>query len=227
MKFLRALGIFGAALVFVLAAVFLSSKIEKTDNNDEVENQTAQEKITCPNDFASFASTTKKVSLIENKPSNGAKGVAKGYKVTLKRTGLTSDIACGYLSYKISFAGRPIEQDYMSLSMKPTGSQFGGHIIPDEKRGALIGEVDSKTEVLMPLDTITFDGLERNPIKEVNWAALLNVTEQIEFEIALSADTPLGNLDSVEMGYKCINKETRRATEDCNLEVVSVVPFGF
>ena len=182
--------------------------------------------IACPNDTNSFFSTsTKKLTLLENKKSNGTNGTLKGYRVTLKRTGLTSDIACGYLFYQASFDGKPIEQASMALNIKPTNSKLGGHIWPDEKKGAIISILSDKTQVLMPLDTITYDGTTRNPIKEINLAALLNVAQEMEFEIALSADTSLGKLDLVQLGYKCVNKETRKTTEECNLEVKEVVAF--
>jgi len=183
--------------------------------------------VACPSDLSAFADSMKKVTLLEDKPSNGTKGILKGYKVTIQRTGLTSSIACGYLLYRVSFGGKPIEQDYMTLVMNPTGGQFGGHLFPDETRGAIMQEQKNSTEVLIPLNKITFDGLTRNPIKTVDWAALLNVAPQIEFDIALSADVPDGRIDLVQIAYKCINKETGQETQDCDLEVTNTSHYGF
>jgi hypothetical protein len=185
--------------------------------------------VTCPADFSSYEkiSQSKRLEIISNKPSNGTDGVLKGYKVTLERTGLTSNIACGYLMYQVSYDGKPIEQSSMDLFMRPTYSQLGGHLLPDENKRSIIKEVDGKTQILMPLDSIIYDGLSRNIIKEANWSSLLNVTDTMEFEIALSANNEKGNLDLVEIAYKCINKETGKETDTCSLKVVGIEPFGF
>jgi len=214
--------IVGFIIVVFVAKSINSLFIEKNENKPMITPI-----VSCPTDSKSFENTEKKLTLLENRPSNGTEGILKGFRITIERSGITSDIACGYLFYRVSFGDKPIEQEYMSLYMNLSSGQFGGHILPDEKKGAIINEINNKTEVIMPLDRITYNGLERYPIKEVDWVALLNVSNQIEVDIALSADTILGNIDLVQFTYKCVNPETREETEDCKLKVTSIEPVSF
>ncbi|MCE9549019.1 hypothetical protein K8Q98_01320 [Candidatus Nomurabacteria bacterium] len=202
--------------VLVVASSWLSRK------DDVVVVPEVKAIVECPSDLESFTNTINKVKLIENKQSNGFNGVLKGYKVSIKRTQLTSEIACGYLHYIASFDNKPLEQNSMTLFMTPGYGQFGGHIWADEQRGAIINETSTSTEFIIPLDTITHDGTAKTPIKITNWAKLFNVSDTFNFGIALSADTPLGNLNLVEIVYKCINKETGKETDNCKLEVTNV-----
>lgn len=180
--------------------------------------------VTCPNDYNSYlqAKAVKNIGLLSNKSSYGVNGSFAGhdYTVSLKRTGLNSQIACGYLFYKISVGNKPIEQKYENLRMLPTDSkQFGGQILPNEKTAVSINEVANKTEILIPLNNIPYDGTDRINIKQADWASLLNVADQISFDIALNTISPLGRIDSVEIAYKCWNPQTGQETNDCNLEL--------
>lgn len=218
-EILKALLIMGVGFLIVFGVSIALGRFKDEPNVSPVYVEVPPPIVKCPSDLDSYASTTKRIPLLENKPSNGQNHSLKGYRVTIKRSGLTSDIACGYLFYKISFGSKPIEQKSMALFMRPTGGQLGGHIWPDEKRGAIIKEINNKTEVLLPLDTITYDGTAKLPIHEVNWALLLNVADEITFDIALSADTPSGNMDGVEIAYKCVNKDTGKETDECKLDI--------
>lgn len=212
---------FTGIIIFWRTAVIPSN----TPNTDITNN--IVDVVQCPADFKEFASTSKKLDILTDKQSNGYKGKLKGYNVTLERGGITSEVVCGYLFYQVSFNGKPIEKEYMSLVMLPTGSKLGGHIIPNESRGAIIDVLSDRTQVLMPLDSITYDGVERNPIREINWAPLLNVGRTIEFQIALSAATPTGMINRVQLAYKCVNKETRKENDVCDIKVTETQPFGF
>ena len=206
--------VFFAGIIVFWNVALIPSKSSESPSKSKI--------VDCPSDYDSFASTTKKITLLENMPSNGANGILKGYVVSLERTGLTSEIVCGYLLYDISFDSKPIEQKFMSLLMNPSGSKLGGHIWPDENRGAIIQEKGDYTEVLMPLTMITYDGTSKQTIEQSDWAALLNVSNKIDFDIGLSADTPDGKINLVQLAYKCINKDTGEQTEICNLKVSSV-----
>ena len=215
-------------LVVAFVLVVLSAWFSKKETIVQIPENVLPPKIQCLNNVDSFINTEKKLLLIEDKPSNGANGILKGYKITIKRTGLTDNITCGYLMYEVSFDGKKIEQDNMALYMRPTNGQFGGHIWRDENRGAIISEPNNfKTQVIMPLDTITYDDTVKQPIKQVNWASLLNVSDQIEFEVALSADVLNGNIDLIQFAYKCVNKDTGRENDACLLEIIKTEPFGF
>lgn len=209
------------------AGVALLGYISRPKQTIQIPPEIIQPVVKCTTDPSSFEGTDKKLGIIANKPSNGSGGNLRGYKVTLARTGLTSDVACGYLMYQVSFGGKPVEQESMALYMRPTGSQLGGHIWPDENRGAVIKTVENKTQVIMPLDAITYDDTAKYPIKQANWASLLNVSDHIEFEVALSADVPNGRIDLVQLAYKCKNKDSGKEDDVCLLEVVKTEPFGF
>jgi len=228
-EILKAFGIFSLGILIVVITAKITDWTEEPQQivlPPEVVTD-IKPKITCPADYNSFEDTSKRLVLIENKPSNGFQGILKGYKIMLERTGLTSDIACGYLYYEVSFDNQPIEEDYMALFMRPSDGQFGGHILPDEKKGAIIDKFDDRTRVLIPLDSLTYDGIERSPVKEANWVSLLNVTTQIQFDLALSADVPEGKINFAQIAYKCINKETGKETDTCSLRVISTQSFGF
>lgn len=193
----------------------------------EIPSDAITSKVECPASYDSYASTTLKEVILKGRASNGTGGKLKGYRLTIERTGLTSDIACGYLHYEVSFAGKPIEEKSMSLVMRPTDSKLGGHIIPNEREGAIVQRLPDRTEILIPLNSITYDGLTRHPIRTANWAALLNVATDIEFEIALSADHPGGRIDLLEIAYKCVNRETGKETTTCSIGASEAVSFGF
>lgn len=180
--------------------------------------------VECPLDVKSYESTkaNKNLVLLENKSSYGVNGSFTGhdYNVLVKRTGLQSKVACGYLFYKISVGDKPIELTSEGLYMNlANGKQFGGHILPDEKNAISISEINNKTEVLIPLNSINYDGTSRVNIKQADWVSLLNVSDQINFNIALNTIRSSGHIDSVEIAYKCWNPQTGDETEDCNLEV--------
>ncbi len=228
-EILKAIGVFAVGMAVVLTVAKLTDYLDKPEPIVIPAEVLPPKIVTCLSDYDSFESTTKRVLLLEDKLSNGTEKTLKGYTVTLQRTALTSDVACGYLYYTVSFNHKPIEQKYMVLYMNPSGGQLGGHIFPDENRGAIVNEikarVGSTTEIVMPLDAITYDGLERQPIRVSNWAALLNVSNEIKFDIALSADTPLGNIDSVGFAFKCVNKETRKEDDACLISVIDTQPY--
>lgn len=225
MNFWKALQYFGAALIFVLSAVFLSKWIDTNSSAPKPPPISDNKSVQCPLDTNSYQTTKaiKNLTLLNNKSSYGVNGSFAGheYTVSLKRTGLKSQIACGYLFYRVSTGNKPIDQEHEGLYMIPTNSrQFGGHILPDEKSAISINEVNNKTEFLIPLNSIPYDGTSRTNIKQADWASLLNVTDQINFDIALNTISTFGYVDSVEISYKCWNPQTGQETNDCNLEVV-------
>lgn len=212
--FIQVVVILAIGIGSIWIASFFSKKANKTTTVVE-----------CPLDTKSYQETKigKNVILLENKTSYGEDKSFDGhdYNVLIKRTGLQSKIACGYLFYRISVGDRPIQQANENLYMTLTSSrQFGGHILPDEKNAISIAEVNNKTEVLVPLNSVYHDGTSRTDIKQADWASLLNVAGQISFNIALNTTSPKGHVDSVEIAYKCWNPQTGQETTDCGLEVV-------
>lgn len=206
--------ILAIAGVSIWGASFLSK--EKVEKKEIVE---------CPLDTGSYqtAKSKKNLILLENKSSYGVDGSFNGhdYNISVKRTGLQSQVACGYLFYRISVGGKPIDLQseglYMALS---SSKQFGGHILPEENNSISISNVNNKTEILIPLNSIYYDGTMRKDIKQADWASLLNVSDQISFNIALNTIRTAGRIDLVEIAYKCWNPQTGEETNDCLLEIV-------
>ena len=125
--FIQVVVILAIGIGSIWIASFFSKKANKTTTVVE-----------CPLDTKSYQETKigKNVILLENKTSYGEDKSFDGhdYNVLIKRTGLQSKIACGYLFYRISVGDRPIQQANENLYMTLTSSrQFGGHILPDEK----------------------------------------------------------------------------------------------
>jgi hypothetical protein len=229
MNFFKAVGYVALALAFVLAAVFSSAAITKWQAGEPVPTATSTPPIairpvvTCPKDSRSYeaAKQNKNLVLLSTTSSYGkaGEGFIKESVISLKRSGLNSQIACGYLFYRVSAGNHPINQQYENLYMIPTqGEQFGGHILPDGKNTITNDEVNGKTEILLPLDDISYDGTDRKNIKRANWVSLLNVSDQIDFTIALNTTNLMGGIDSVEIAYKCWNPETGQETTDCELK---------
>ena len=55
--------------------------------------------------------------------------------------------------------------------------------------------------------------------RSADWASLLNVSNVIEFEIALNTLFPEGRVDNVTLAYQCWSPETGKVTDDCELRV--------
>lgn len=227
MNFFKAFGLFASALIFVLSAVFLSSLISKWQLGEQKTTPPLATRliVDCPNDFSSYEKVTKRLKLVENIPSFGnPDGSFTGKTVSIKRTGLKSQVACGYLFYRVSVGDKPIEQKYANLYMGAVdsrgGVQSGGHVLPDKNVEIVNRNTNGKTEILLPLNSITYDGTERKNIKQANWISLLNVSDQIDFQVALNTAEQSGKIDLVEIAYKCWNPETGEETQDCSLDLV-------
>lgn len=178
--------------------------------------------IECPNDFSSYEEVkkSKNVILLEKESSFGREnGSFKKSIVSINRKGLNSQIACGYLFYRVSVGDRAIQREWENFFMRPTNSQFGGHILPDKRDLILDKDINNKTEMLIPLNSVSYNGTDRRDIKRADWVSLLNVSDKINFEIALNTTSELGYIDSVEMAYKCWNPKTGLETNDCELEI--------
>lgn len=211
------------AITFLLAigASWISGKFKPTVVTIPPEN--LRSVVECPRDFASYEATKedKNIVLLQYAPSYAQEGkFIKEYNFSIKRSGLNSQIACGYLFYRISVGDEPIVQAYENLYLTPTNRQFGGHIIPEEKSVIRNEDVNGKTEILMPLDSISYDGTQRKNIMTADWASLLNVSDRIDFTAALNTTRGLGRIDSLEIAYKCWNPKTGEETQDCKLEIL-------
>jgi len=205
-------------LIVATGSIWIASLFSK----EEVEPAV----VSCPLDTDSYQETKakKNIAVLNDKSSYGVNGSFTGhdYNVVLKRTGLQSQIACGYLFFKVSVGDKPIELASEGLYMILSDSrQFGGHIMAGAEYVINTSVVNNKTEILIPLGVVSHDGTTRTNIKKSDWVSLLNVGDQISFNLALNTVRTLGRIDSVEIAYKCWNPQTGQENSDCGLEVVN------
>lgn len=179
--------------------------------------------VECPRTYDGYTETSKskKVVLLRDFQSHVADGKLNSVTITLQRTGLNAPIVCGYLLYRMSVANNPIEEASEDLYMAPAGGQFGGHLLPNPNIAISDSIINgNKTEILMPLNQITYDGTSRTNIQEADWAALLNVSENISFNIALNSLRSGGKIDYIEIAYKCIDQKSGEESDACNIEIL-------
>ncbi|MGC9599616.1 MAG: hypothetical protein ABSE18_04495 [Minisyncoccia bacterium] len=146
--------------------------------------------------------------------STGMYGIAGGdfvneKQVTVNRTGSGSEVACGYLYINAGVGKRALDNE--DVYIVPGG--FGGHL---QSSAAIINQiVNSSTEMIFSLDNIQYRSNKN--MYTANWAALLNVSNEINFEIALNTTDPRGFINEVGIAYKCWNPQTGDVTTDCRL----------
>lgn len=177
----------------------------------------------CPADFLGYLNLVKSgqsIQLISNAPSYALKGkFFKDYSVIVERMG-PGEIGCGYLYVQAHLS----DERYDSIYINPQG--FGGHIL--RLRTILIPTpVQNTTEVLLSLNsvsylpTVPYDPESQN-YRISDWVKLLNVSNEIKFDIALSTLNPLAIIDEVRIAYKCWNPTTGKETKDCQMKAYLV-----
>jgi hypothetical protein len=213
--FILAIAAFG---IWVLNMVI--PKNQSTEVANQVANQVKQIILTRPTcvgtsaEFQQLKAQGSYVPLIQSSTGMyGAEGVFVNDKqVTVSRTGSASEIACGYLYINAGVAKRPLN-NYENIYIVPEG--FGGHL---ESSAAVSNQaVNSSTEMIFSLDNIQY--IYNKAAYIANWAALLNVSNKINFEIALNTTDPRGYINEVGIAYKCWNPQTGEVTTDCKLSV--------
>jgi hypothetical protein len=224
-KAIKGIGTVILAFIFVALSAFIYSKVSYVSTPTTLPSNG----VVCPKDSQSYVQTKakKNIILLSNEQSYGkAQGdFIKQYNVTIERSGLNSQIACGYLFYSLSVKSKPIHS-YENLYMTPSlGKQFGGHIYPNGDNLISSDVTATSTEMLFPLNEISYDGNERQNLEQADWASLLDVTNKIDFTIALNTTDSTGQINSVEIAYKCWNPQTGQETDDCNLQVTNVIPL--
>jgi len=224
-SFLRGLGYFGSALVFVLAAVYLSSFI---GGNQEptTEPTTPRPSVTCSADFLSYQKLIENpkhiVSLIDEKKvmfaENG--GFVNSEIIITKNETQKSKVACGYILIRAGTLTNGSLQSWENVYINPSG--FGGHINSENH----IGRGDSRefSEYLFPLNKIRYwktrTERAKNNLSTADWGVLLNVSDTVEFNIALNTEDKTGFVDELSIAYKCWNPNTGEENNDCSLQVV-------
>lgn len=212
------MGIFVILVSLGIRAIFFD-KITDQDQNG------ITKKVECLNNLKGFQDLPQNqiVELINKKISTYAAGgkFVNPTVVIAKRGGIKSEVACGYVHIKTG-TGKGYLREWENIYIKPY--LFGGHIITDN---ALLNISSSSfTELLLPLDNIKYrEDRDSKEIKNANWAALLNVSDKVEFGISLNSEDPGGFIEDMSIGYKCINIETGKETSDCRLDVIGKSGF--
>ena len=159
------------------------------------------------------------VKLIDKKiPAYAANGqFVNPTIVVAKRGGVGSEVACGYLYIKAGTESNGPLRSWENVYINP--HPFGGHIADNKS-------ISSKheslfTELLFSLDNISYRAnKDSQEVKSANWAALMNVSDIIEFNISLNTEDRSGFIEEISIGYRCFNPETGKETHDCRFEVI-------
>lgn len=209
----------------ILGTTFIVNIIRKPQTIEKVE---IVERIInapkCINTFSEYKELFEKgqfVILAKNKNSYALSNkFVNGFDVRVNKIG-ADEIACGYLYIKASIDGKKLDDNYDSIYINP--NNFGGHIL--RTKSLNIEQIEkNKTEVLLPLNSIFYlPNMPYNPnaqnYKIANWKNLLNVGDIIDFKIGLSTLDKRGNIDEIQIVYKCWNPETGKETNDCQLSI--------
>lgn len=215
----------------ILIAVSYFQEVQKEQINPQIKEEITNEladkvvdkiiikKPECAdstNAYQKLREQGKVVTLVDDVTSYGANGVFPNIEVVLVnsiRKG--SEVACGYLFLKGSTSGSALE-DWENFYVKP--DQFGGHI--ETKNPISINDRDGYTEQLFNLNDISYRLKQKDTeIRDADWTALLNVSDRIEFSIALNTLDKSGFIDEVSIVYQCWNPDTGELTDDCELQV--------
>lgn len=216
---------FGILLVVLLTSgYFLADQVTVNKEQKIIENvinEVILKKPICPNTseaFYALRDSGQIVSLARNLNTYGENGSFVNLKKTIvKSTGEGSQIACGYLYVKAYRANeKPLQVEWEHPFVMP--GQFGGHL---ETRNSILPINEGEaSEFLYNLSKIEYKtSSASNEIRRADWAALLNVSDRIQFEVALNTINRGGMLAEVLMAYKCWSPDTGKVTNDCNLSV--------
>lgn len=205
---------FGVGVAILVVSTLLINFFHKPTGVEEVNNTICQPSVEA---YQKNIQKRQYITLIENAPSYASQSkFVKNYSVTIKRTG---EIACGYLYVRARNDGQPLDNKYNSIYINP--QNFGGHLLLSRSM-QIPNPITKTTEVLLPLNAISYlPNLPYNPSAQdfriADWVKLLNVTDQINFRIALSTQNSSGVIDEVRIAYTCWNPLTGKETQDCQL----------
>lgn len=228
--FFKAVSYFGAALLFVLSAVYFSNLLDRSQAITPIPVPATTTPIyverpiiICQPSFVAYQELKEgkgqTVPLIGDRQSMYAEnGKFVNSKVVLAKSETeTSKVACGYLFIR---AGTDIGavQPWENIYINPSG--FGGHLKSDSSISINDGEKFS--EYLYALNKIEYwSTRNRQTVNTADWAALLNVQQTVPFTIALNTENQTGFIDEMVVAYKCWNPKDGTENKDCKLRVES------
>jgi hypothetical protein len=218
-NFFKASMYFGAALLFVLSAIWGSSLITKLTNPAPSPIPQVIYTVTCPKDIDSYKALEEKgqiVKLVENAPMNVVNGVFNRSKIVItKNETKESKVACGYLRIKARTSRGALES-YEDVYINP--ETFGGHLNKINQFGP--GDGNQFSEYFFSLDDIKYwENKNRRVVAEADWASLVNAKPELTFVIGLNTTDPDGFVDEVSIAYKCKSPITGEENSGCSLKV--------
>ena len=219
----------GSVLLIGVLSIWLTSfvsnrfsKDEKT--KEEIIKEVVKEIIirrpTCASTLESFAELKKSgqtVTVVNDLSSYAESGMfVKSKTVAVKTGGTGSQVACGYLFVRAHTNIGALQEKWEHPYIRP--GEFGGHIVVSNSISDNV--VDKESQILFNLSDISYrDTLASTETRKADWAALLNVTDRIRFDIALNTTNQTGVISEVSIVYKCWNPETGKEIMDCRLTV--------
>lgn len=215
--FFKAVGFLALGLAFVAGGAWVSEKIRKQEN-PPVNKVT----VSCPPDRLSYTNFIQDqgnvVKLIPNrKAMSAANGEFINSEVVItKNETKDSKVACGYMFVRAGTIKYGALQSWENLYINP--NDFGGHIVPNDS----ISRNDGKeySEYLFSLDKIQYRRTRNDrEILSADWAALLNVSPEVKFNIALNTEEATGFIDELLIAYKCWDPATGKESTGCKLTV--------
>lgn len=228
-NFLNALLYLFLGLVFVVGGAYISNKLNRDDKPTAPNNQQTivRPLVECPLDFPAFVSTvnngTNIVKLIPQRKAMSARNgkFINPQVIVTKNETNESKVACGYLFVRAGTETNGPLQDWENIYVNP--NNFGGHVDSKEQFGPGDGRYFS--EYLFSLSKIhywkTRAERARGNVSDVDWAALFNVSNEVEFEIALNTNDRTGFIDELSIAYKCWNPQTGEENKGCKLNIKS------
>ncbi len=214
-------------LGIITAGAFIQNAVRNLYGPKEVPSvpTPAYESVKCPADSQSYNSLTesdgKIVKLIDGRKSMFASGgrFINLQKVVTKNETKKSKVACGYLLVRVGTDHGALEK-WENVYINP--NNFGGHIKSENQIGT--GDGREFSEYIFPLNEIQYWKTRadrwRGSLLSADWSSLLNVSEEVIFEIALNSENRSGFIDEISIAYKCWDPTTGEENKECKLEMM-------
>lgn len=236
----RKYAIAGFQLILILALgfliVWLTSLFTNKVNPEQNIKFVVLPKPTCPETYSGYSGLIGKgqvVYVVKNLRTHVAGGQFVNQKtINVSRSGSGSEVACGYLYIDVSVGNKPLLQPYESIYIDP--DDFGGHI--DTGNAISARNENGGSQFLFDLtkmaytegakltysqgSAVSFSQAKSSQfIRTADWAALFNVSNIVNFRIALSTTNTRGTIREIAIAYKCWNPQSGQETNDCKLSV--------
>lgn len=214
--------IFAFAVVLFVAQTMNSLFIKKESDPFKGGSRTI---VTCAPDFLSYTALTEKTDQVlklipERKTMFAENGDFVNSEVVIAKSETSdSKVACGYLFARTGTIDGGALRSWENLYINP--NNFGGHINAQDQIGP--GDGNNYSEYLFPLDRMSYwknlTDRGRNVLSSADWAALLNVSKEVSFSIALNTEDKTGFIDELSIAYKCWNPATGEENTGCKLYI--------